>query len=155
MSYAEETPALRPTMSQQASSLAREWRKLTHAATAVAIFTAPAFFLVLHRTNGWSVPASLLVTFIAVVAFRGFVDVLAHKLIPHPNLYGASPELLEADVVARRRTWYWRTRFRHLAWYLLTFFGLLLTAFVVLRIAGEQTTLFGSLPLIGKLVLLL
>jgi cell division protease FtsH len=155
MSYAEETPALRPTMSQQASSLANEWRKLTRAATAVAILTAPAFFLVLHRTYGWSVPVSLLVTFLAVVAFRGLVDVLAHKLIPHPNLYGASPELLEADVVARRRTWYWRTRFRHLTWFLLTLLGLLVIAWVVLRLAGQQVTLFGSLPLLGKLFLLL
>ena len=96
MSYVDESAGLaRPAMSQQATSLAHEWRKLTRAATAVAIFTAPAFFMVLFRTTGWSLGASLAVTVLAVIAFRGLVDVLAHKLIPHPNLYGASKELLE------------------------------------------------------------
>ena len=39
------------------------------------------------------------------------------------------------DVVARRRTWYWRTKFRHLTWFLLTLLGLLVVAWVVLRLA--------------------
>jgi ATP-dependent Zn protease len=155
MSYAEETPAVRPAISQQTVSLAHEWRKLTRIATVVAILTSPAFFLILHRTNGWSVPAALAATFVAVVGFRGLVDVLAHKLIPHPNLYGAGKELLDEDVVARRRTWYWRTRFRHLTWYLTAFFGFVVLAYVGLRLAGQQTTLFGSLPLLGELMLIL
>ena len=156
MSYAEESAGLgRPAMSQQARSLAYEWRKLTRAATIVAVLTAPAFFFVLHRTNGWSIPASLIVTFIAVVAFRGLVDVISHKLIPHPNLYGADRELLEQDVVSRRRTWYWRTRFRHLVWYAVIVFGLLLVAYLGLRIAGQETSFFGALPLLGQFALVM
>ena len=45
-----------------------------------------------------------------VIAFRGFVDVLAHQLIPRASLYGAGRELMEDDIVARRRVWYWRTQ---------------------------------------------
>ena len=101
-------------MSQQAASLAYEWRRLTRAATIVAVLTSPALFFVFHVGNGWSIPVSVLATFVAVVAFRGLVDVIANRLIPKPNLYGAGRELLEEDVISRRRTWYWRTRYRRL-----------------------------------------
>src|SRR5215210_4974507 len=120
MSYAEQSPSLRP-LSQQSASLAHEWRRLARAATAVALLTSPALFFVFHVGNGWSVPVSLIVTFIAVIAFRGLVDVIAHKLIPIPNLYGAGQELQEQDVIARRRVWYWRPRYRRLFWALLAF----------------------------------
>lgn len=64
-------------MSQQAASLAYEWRRLTRAATIVAVLTSPALFFVFHVGNGWSVPVSVLATFVAVIAFRGLVDVIA------------------------------------------------------------------------------
>jgi ATP-dependent Zn protease len=151
MSYVQDSAGLpRPAMSQQATSLAHEWRRLTRAATAVAIFTAPAFFLVLFRTNGWSLGASLIVTFLAVIGFRGLVDVLAHKLIPTPNLYGGSRELLEEDVVARRRTWYWRKKYRHLAWYLAIFVVVTVVANLLLRLAGQPTSLMGTWSVIGE-----
>src|SRR6266542_1707416 len=124
MSYAEQSPSLRP-VSQQATSLAYEWRKLTRAATFVAVLTSPAWFIVFHVGNGLSIPVSLLVTFIAVVMFRGLVDVIAHKLIPKANLYGADRAMLEEDVVARRRVWYWRTRYRRLLWLVLSLFIIL------------------------------
>ena len=103
-------------MSQEATALAYEWRKLTRAATAVAVLTSPAWFLVFWKANHWDWYWALLATFVGVIAFRGAVDVLSHKLIPAPNLYGAQSELLEEDIVARRRVWYWRTRFRRLFW---------------------------------------
>jgi cell division protease FtsH len=124
MAYAEQSPPrLRAPLKPEHAALAQEWRKLTRAATAVAILTSPAFFLALHHTSGWSVPAALLGTFVGVIAFRGLVDVIAHKLIPSPSLYGAGKEYAEQDVVARRRLWYWRRRFRQLA-FLGTVFGI-------------------------------
>src|ERR1700704_5813109 len=126
MSYAEESPpSLKPRMSQEATALAYEWRKLARAATFVAVLTSPAFFIVLWKTNGWPLWAALLGTIVAVITFRGAVDVIVHKLIPSPNLYGAEKELLEDDVVARRRVWYWRKKFRHGFWLLLSLFALL------------------------------
>jgi ATP-dependent Zn protease len=150
MSYAEQSPSLRP-MSQQSASLAHEWRRLTRAATFVAVLTSPALFFVFHVGNGWSLPVSLFVTFVAVIAFRGLVDVLAHKLIPSPNLYGASRELLSEDVMARRRTWYWRTRFKHLWWYFLAFTALTLVLNLFLRMAGEPASLLGTWGAFGPL----
>ncbi|MDX6698522.1 MAG: cell division protease FtsH [Solirubrobacteraceae bacterium] len=138
-------------MSQQAASLAYEWRRLARAATVVAILTSPALFFVFHVGNGWSIPVSLVVTFFAVVAFRGLVDVIAHRLIPRANLYGAGQELLEADVVARRRTWYWRTRYRRLAWTALTLFVLLVATNLMLRVGGVHTSLFGTFGALGSL----
>ena len=44
MAYAEDSPpSLKPRMSQEATALAYEWRKLTRAATAVAVLTSPAW----------------------------------------------------------------------------------------------------------------
>ena len=51
----------------------------------------------------WQLGWSLLATFLFVIAFRGGIDVLAHKLIPRASLFGAGRELLAEDVVARRR----------------------------------------------------
>src|SRR5919198_447571 len=113
MAYAEESPPrLRAPLNPEHAALAHEWRRLGRAATAVAILTSPAFFLALHHTSGLSIPLSLLLTFLGVMAFRGLVDVIAHKLIPTPSTYGASKELAEQDVVSRRRLWYWRRKYR-------------------------------------------
>jgi ATP-dependent Zn protease len=100
----------------QASSLAREWRKLGRAATIVALLTSPAVFVLLYERYGWPLPWALLGAFAAVVLFRALVDVIAHRLIPAPALYGADAELKGEDVVSRRRLWYWRRKFRRTFW---------------------------------------
>ena len=89
--------------------LAEEWRALRRAATVVAVLTAPAFFLLLWQRDDWALPWALLGSLGAVVAFRGLVDVITRRLIPWPNLYNVDPQLLEEDVIARRRAWYWRS----------------------------------------------
>ena len=56
------------------------------------------------RGTGRSSPRSAL-----VVVFRGLVDLVFHRMIPWPSLFGLeSPQLREEDVVARRRVWFWR-----------------------------------------------
>jgi hypothetical protein len=92
-------------------SLAREWRRLGRFATFVAILTSPVVFVMAYQQWGWSILASVLIAAVAVVAFRGLVDVLVHRVIPQPSLYGADKELLDADIVARRRLWYWRRKY--------------------------------------------
>jgi hypothetical protein len=114
MAYAEQTTRLRGPINEHASALAHEWRRLTRAATAVALCTAPAFFLVLYDSNHLSLIASILLTALAVLVFRGLVEVLVRKWIPWPSLFGAETGLREDDLVARRRYWYWRTKFRRL-----------------------------------------
>jgi ATP-dependent Zn protease len=102
--------------------LAEEWRALRRAATVVAVLTSPAFFLLLWERNGWNPIWALLVTLGAVIMFRGLVDVIVRRLIPWPNLYNADQQLLDEDVIARRRAWYWRKKFRRLTIYATIFF---------------------------------
>ncbi len=102
------TSGMRP----EQAALAREWRRLTRSATAVALFTAPVFFLVLHSQNGWPLGWSLIGTFFAVIAFRGLVDIVAHRLIPRASLYGGDREQLLDDATARRRVWFWRGKYK-------------------------------------------
>jgi ATP-dependent Zn protease len=143
MAYAEESPPrMRGPINEHASALALEWRRLTRAATAVALLTAPAFFLVLFNTNHLSVVAALIVTVLAVLIFRGLVEVVARKLIPSPSLYGAEEGLKDEDIIARRRYWYWRTKFRRVPLYVLVLVLLLLICQVLFSFAGIHAGFF-------------
>jgi ATP-dependent Zn protease len=118
--------------------LAEEWRALRRAATIVAVLTSPAFFLLLWERNGWSPFWAFIASFAAVIMFRGLVDVIVRRLIPWPNLYNADQKLLEEDVIARRRAWYWRKKFRRI-----TFFGTIFVLIVgIVAIANGES--FGS-----------
>jgi ATP-dependent Zn protease len=112
----EDPPRLQRRVNEQAISLAREWRMLGRAATIVALLTSPALFLLLYGTYNWALPWALLGSLAGIVIFRGGVDVIAHKLIPAPALYGAEAALKEQDVMSRRRVWYWRHKFKVWFW---------------------------------------
>ena len=112
MAVAEPLARL-PSDAAGGNELALQWRRLTRAATFVAVLTCPALFVWLHQYNGWSTLWSLVATLGIVIAFRGFVDLLFRRLIPWPSLFGAdSQQLREEDIMSRRRAWYWRKKFR-------------------------------------------
>src|SRR4051795_7384662 len=118
--------ARRPTSAErdaQRAALAAEWRRLARGATFVAVLTSPATFALLHVANDWPIGWSIIATILIIAAFRGLIDVVAHRLVPRASLYGAGRELLDDDVVARRRLWYWRTKYRRLT-YLLVIVGI-------------------------------
>ena len=102
----------RSSRTEQHVALAREWRRLGRAATVVALLTSPAIFLWLSAVQGWNVLFALLGTLLSVALFRGVIDVLAHRFIPRPSLYGADEQARAVDAVDRRRVWYWRSRLR-------------------------------------------
>jgi ATP-dependent Zn protease len=134
----------------QRNALAYQWRQLTRAATFVAVLTSPAFFVILYQRNGWGMVAALVVSGVAVIAFRGLVDVVARKFIPSPTLYGADKRLAAEDVIAKRRLWYWRTKYRRLTW-LATFLGLLILGiFVIQYVSGSPVSLSDALDSIGE-----
>src|SRR4051812_3491911 len=145
-------PTLNRRVNDQAVSLAREWRRLGRAASIVALFTSPLLYVPLHEGLGWAFPWALLGAIVGVVMFRGLVDVVAHKLIPAPSLYGAEAELKEYDVVSRRRLWYWRKKYRRL-W---TLFVVAALAIIVVIIAnaftGGDTSVSGAVKTIGDLI---
>ena len=68
-------------MRPEQAALAREWKRLSKAATVVAVLTSPVFLAVLIQ-QGWPVIWAFIGTFLAVIAFRGFIDIVAHRLIP-------------------------------------------------------------------------
>src|SRR4051794_890546 len=107
------------------AALLREWKRLSRAATFVAVLTAPMFFVFLVARNDWPVGTSLIVPFLAVIAFRGLMDMVAHRLIPRPSLYGADREALLDDATARRRLWFWRGKYRLLLWLVVLVVGVL------------------------------
>jgi ATP-dependent Zn protease len=122
-----------PERAAAAAGLSREWRRLGRAATFVALLTSPALYLALHN-SGWSVPAAVLGALFGVIAFRGLVDIAAHRLVPRPGLEGADKQMMLNDAAARRRLWFWRARWFHTLPKLLVLvaliycFGLLLTS---------------------------
>jgi ATP-dependent Zn protease len=111
----DRKPALRNrSVNEHSLALAREWKRLGRAATAVALLTSPILFAMLTTAYEWPWYWAVLGALGMVVVFRGGVDVLAHKLIPSPSIYGAETALQQDDVIGRRRLWYWRKKFRQL-----------------------------------------
>ncbi len=98
----DEVPP-RSAFEERNAALQIEWRKLARAATFVAVLTSPLFYVLFRDQWHWSVLGSLLGTIGAIAAFRGMIDVLAHRLIPRASLYGTDPDALLDDAVARRR----------------------------------------------------
>jgi cell division protease FtsH len=111
----------RPDREAQRAALMAAWRRLGRAASVVALLTAPAAFVLFRVAYDWPLLWSLLATAGLVVSFRGFIDVLAHRLIPRASLYGAGRELVQADIIDRRRVWTWRVRLRWMFWATLIF----------------------------------
>ncbi|MFL5846866.1 MAG: AAA family ATPase [Solirubrobacteraceae bacterium] len=122
----------RSGFSERNAALAREWKRLSGVATFVAVLTAPALYAVLVTTNDIAPGWALLITVLAIAAFRGLIDILAHRLIPRASLYGAAPEELAADATARRRLWFWRGKYKLAIWLAL--------------ILGAISLIFGTSP---------
>src|SRR3982074_1903534 len=122
-------------MSEETQALAREWKRLARAATFVALLTSPVLFGLLYYSDNWSLGAAIGGTIFGVIAFRGLIDILAHKLIPRPSLQGADAKTGQDDASARRRLWFWRGKYRFVIW-----FGgsILLILFIIATIAGES-----------------
>src|SRR3954453_10149793 len=99
--------------SDAARELAASWRRLTRAATFVAVLTSPALVAFFMRQDHWPFWKALLITLLIVVAFRGLVDLLFRRMIPWPSLFGLeSRQHREEDVLGRRRAWFWHSWFR-------------------------------------------
>jgi cell division protease FtsH len=98
---------------KESRELTDQWRALRRAATAVALLTSPALFVWLYRIQEMALGWSIVITIVAVGAFRGLLDLIFHRFIAWPSLFGVdSDKLREEDVVARRRVWFWRYWYR-------------------------------------------
>src|SRR3954451_18401626 len=80
-------------------ALQREWRRLTRAATIVAVLTSPVTFAFFYVQHHGPLRGPLAATIVFVIPFRVFMDAPAHRQIPRASLYGAGRELVEEDIV--------------------------------------------------------
>ena len=104
---AEEAPAA-------VNELADKWGRLTTIATLAVLPIWPlAFVIVDSRWPDLSFFVTGLIATGAMVVTRGVLDVLFHRWIPWPNLYGAEVSAYQdRDARARRRSWFWSSRLR-------------------------------------------
>src|ERR1700752_4348083 len=140
-----DQPVRRPS-NEHASALAGEWRRLAQSATIVAVLTSPSVFLVMYRVNHISLGLSIAITVVAVIAFRGVVEVVTRRRTPWPNLYGADESLRADDLIARRRYWYWRTKLRRLPIYAVIVLGFFATMQALLAFGGVSAPFFDPWP---------
>ena len=102
--------------------LGEQWRRFTRSATLIAVLTSPAIFVWLYYQSDLHLGWALAWTFIAVILFRGVVDVIVRRFIPWPSLFGTvDKRLKEEDVVNRRRAWFWRKWIRRIVFVLALF----------------------------------
>jgi cell division protease FtsH len=139
-------------VNEHSIALAREWRRLGRVATFVAILTSPALFIVLYQRFEWPLFWALVGTLLGIAAFRGLIDVLAHRMIPAPTLYGAERELRDEDVITRRRLWYWRRKYKNLTRITVFVVGLTLIVMTISTFTGGDNSFIGALETIGDVI---
>src|SRR5215218_6165170 len=136
-------PVVGRLSTEESRELSNQWRALRRAATGVAVLTSPALFVWLYKIQELSVGWSLVLTILAVAAFRGLLDLIFHRFIQWPSLFGIDNERLrEEDVVARRRVSFWHYWFRLL--FVLFVFVFLIYLLKVLTQGADSTTLWGT-----------
>src|SRR3954447_15897070 len=88
--------------------LAKQWRTFNMAANLVAIAAIPGVWLLYRDNAGLSQLHAALATWATLAAARGTFDILAHRFIPWPSLFGADRSYLNEDTSLRRRIAFWR-----------------------------------------------
>jgi ATP-dependent Zn protease len=140
-------PTVRGPLNRHSAALAHEWRGLGRIATAVAVFTAPTVLIDMYHVNHLRLWLSILITVVSVIVFRGAVEVLSRRLIPSPSLYGVTDAAMRKDdLIARRRYWYWRAKFRRLPIYALIVLGFFAIMQALLAFAGVSAPFFDPWP---------
>src|SRR5882762_1109987 len=102
--------------------LARQWRSFNLIANIVAIAAIPAVWMLYRNDAGLSQLHAGLATWGTLAAARGTFDLITHRFIPWPSLFGAEKNWLKQDTSLRRRIAFWRFIWRFSIGYL-TLFG--------------------------------
>ena len=124
-------PVVGRLSTEDSRELGNQWRALRRAATAVAVLSSPALFVWLYKMQEVMLAWAIVATILGVAAFRGLLDLIFHRFIEWPSLFGIdNADLREEDVVARRRVWFWRW-WAKIAWFIL------LIIFAISRCASQ------------------
>ncbi|HSB39891.1 MAG TPA: AAA family ATPase [Gaiellaceae bacterium] len=136
-------PVVGTLSTEQSRELSDQWRALRRAATAVALLMSPALFVWLYKMQELALGWALVATVLGVAAFRGLLDLIFHRFIEWPSLFGIdNPSLREEDVVARRRVWFWRWWAKLVYVFLLIVFAIYVVR--VLRYGADAASLMGT-----------
>ena len=129
---------------EESTQLAASWRTFGRMATGVALLTSPLAFLFLYRVKGAPLGWSIAGTVALIAAFRGLVDITTRRFIPWPSLFGLSDaRLAEEDITARRRWWFWRSRYK-LAWFWSVILGICLLVTIIF--GGSASGFLAGIP---------
>src|SRR5580765_8378241 len=121
--------------------LSDQWRALRRSATFVAVLSAPAAFIWLWKSQDMALGWAIVVTAVAVFAFRGLLDLIFRRFIPQPSLFALEgDQVREEDVLNRRRHWFWRFWYRLALWIV----GFITIIFLVQLIFGGDVTWWGT-----------
>ena len=101
--------------------LARQWRTFNLIANLVALAAIPAVWQFYREDQDLSALHTALATWATLAAARGTFDLLAHRFIPWPSLFGAGKSYLTEDTSLRRRIAFWRFMWRLTIFYLTLF----------------------------------
>src|SRR6476619_7477392 len=102
--------------------LAQQWRTFNLIANVVAIAAIPAVWMLYRDDAGLSQLHAGMATWGTLAAARGTFDLIVHRFIPWPSLFGAEKTWLKQDTSLRRRIAFWRFMWRFSIGYL-TLFG--------------------------------
>jgi ATP-dependent Zn protease len=161
------TPAERPAEAQQAATgvitpartaparhsggfisrgagvgLAQQWRRFNLIANIVAVVAIPAVWMFYRDDCDLRPLHAALATWGTLAAARGTFDLIVHRFIPWPSLFGADKSYLNEDTSLRRRIAFWRFMWR-LAIAYLTLFGVIPYIIDVLR--GDPSNFVDSI----------
>ena len=112
----------------------------------MALLTSPACFLIFRDSNHLGFVWSVVLTALVVLLFRGLVEVITRHFIPWPSLLGANAELKQEDIMARRRYWFWRTKYRRLPYWIVAALILLALCQLLFAFAGVHAGFFNPIP---------
>ncbi len=101
--------------------LAKQWRTFNLVANLVALAAAPGVWMIYRDNAGLSELHALLATWGTLAAVRGTFDILAHRFIPWPSLFGADRSYLNEDTSLRRRIAFWRFIWKFSLFYMAIF----------------------------------
>jgi ATP-dependent Zn protease len=87
----------------------KQWQQISRLLTLLVALAYPSLFYYLDRLHNWSILHTGIVAFVISVVFRAALDFGLRKFMPPPTLFGVDdPEARKADVVVRRRYWFWK-----------------------------------------------
>jgi hypothetical protein len=81
-------PVVGRLSTEESRELSNQWRALRRAATAVALLSSPALFIWLYKMQEVTLAWAIVATILCVAAFRGVLDLIFHRFIEWPSLFG-------------------------------------------------------------------